>query len=275
MKGNSLERELQIAIDLARQAGGVLLDYYQAGIRVEYKPGDEPVTAADRAADLLIRTALQRAFPGDGMLTEESEDDRSRLDRERVWIVDPLDGTGDFIAKTDDFAVQMGLVVEGEPWLGVVYQPVGDYLFYATRGQGAYEVRDGRRHRLHVSSVAEPAHMCLVASRSHYTDLIERARRALDISSTRRAGSVGVKVGLLARGDCDLYLGTTVCKEWDVCAPHAVLREAGGMLTGLRGEAITYNKPEIGACPGLVGSNGHAHQQVLDVLAPLLERAGR
>ncbi|HSJ57230.1 MAG TPA: 3'(2'),5'-bisphosphate nucleotidase CysQ [Anaerolineae bacterium] len=270
-----LDRELQTAIDLARQAGEVILDHYRAGVTVEYKVGDEPVTAADHAADLLIRTALRRAFPGDGILTEESEDDRSRLHRERVWIVDPLDGTGDFVDQTDDFVVQIGLAIGGEPWLGVVYQPVTGHLFYAAHGQGAFEQRDGRTHPVHVSSVADPARMCLVASRSHYTPFIDRARQALDVSSTRRAGSVGIKVGLVARGDCDLYLGTTVCKEWDVCAPHAVLLEAGGLLTGLRGEAITYNKPEIGACPGLVGSNGCAHARVLDALAPILERAGR
>ena len=191
-----------------------------------------------------------------------------------MWIVDPLDGTSDFIDETGDFVVQIGLAVRGEPWLGVVYQPVGDRLFYAARGQGAYQEHDGDRRRLRVSGEADPAQMCLVASRSHYSDLIDSARRALDITSTVRAGSVGVKVGLLATGECDLYLATTVCREWDLCAPHAVLIEAGGVLTGLRGEPITYNRPEIGRCPGMVGSNGQAHARVLEVIAPLLPAAG-
>lgn len=268
----NLERELRTAIDLARQAGEVILEYYRVGTVVEYKRGHEPVTAADQNADLLIRTALHRAFPRDGLLTEESEDDRSRLDKERVWIVDPLDGTGDFIDETGEFVVQIGMAVGGEPWLGVVFQPVGGHLYYAARGQGAYELRDGRPHRLRVSTEDEPARMCLVASRSHYSVLVDRARLALGIPSTRLAGSVGIKVGLLARGDCDLYVGTTVCREWDTCAPHAVLLEAGGTLTGLRGETITYNKPEVGQCPGLVGSNGRAHGRVIEMLATILDR---
>jgi 3'(2'), 5'-bisphosphate nucleotidase len=268
-----LERELDVAIRLARQAGAAIMDYYREGVAVDYKAGREPVTIADQAADQIIASGLRAVFPDDGLLTEESEDDSARLERERVWIVDPLDGTAEFIDKTDQFAVQIALVVRGEPVLGVVYQPVQDLLFFARRGQGAYLVRDGLSLPLHVSAVADPEQMCLVASRSHHSGLIEAGRQALGIRTVQHVGSVGLKVGLLAQGLCDLYLGTRVCKEWDLCAPHAILEEAGGVLTDLYGETLVYNKPDVSECRGLVGSNGLAHAWIIESLAPLIDRA--
>jgi 3'(2'), 5'-bisphosphate nucleotidase len=231
------------------------------------------VTAADRAADSLIATGLRDAFPADGLLTEESDDDLSRLEKERVWIVDPLDGTAEFITETGEFAVQIALAIGGQPVLGVVYQPAKERLFQAVQGQGAYQVVGGKRTRLRVSKETDPANMCLVASRSHYSPFIEIARQALGIESDNRDGSVGLKVGLVARSACDLYLATTVSKEWDLCAPHALLLEAGGVLTNLCGAPLTYNKPDVTECTGLIASNGLAHAQIVSRLEPLLGQA--
>jgi 3'(2'), 5'-bisphosphate nucleotidase len=269
---SDLQHELDIALRLARQAGDVIMGFYQTGVAVGYKEGDEPVTDADRAADALISAGLRAAFSGDGLLTEESADDRLRLQKERVWIVDPLDGTTEFTAETGDFAVQIALTRHGEPLLGVIYQPVERRSFYAVRGRGAYQVYDGRTVRLHVSAKPDPARMCLVASRSHYSAFIEAARQALGIREVSRMGSVGLKVGLLAQGACDLYLATTVAKEWDICAPHALLLEAGGVLTNLCGEPPLYNNAEVAECRGLIASNGRVHAQIVEILAPLLEQ---
>lgn len=270
---HDLQHELDVAMRLARQAGAVIMEYYQTGLAVERKAGDEPVTAADREADALIAAGLLAVFPNDGLLTEESEDDRSRLGKERVWVVDPLDGTTEFITETGEFAVQIALAVKGYPTLGVVYQPAKERFFYAVQGQGAYQVRDGQPTRLRVSTTSAPAQMCLVASRSHYSPLVEDARRALGIKKVNRVGSVGLKVGLVARAVCDLYLATTVSKEWDLCAPHALLLEAGGVLTNLCGEPLVYNKPDVIECQGLIGSNGLAHAQIVETLAPLRHQA--
>jgi 3'(2'), 5'-bisphosphate nucleotidase len=240
---------------------------------VDHKSPEEPVTAADHAADTIIIAGLRSAFPEDGLLTEESDDDLSRLHKERVWIVDPLDGTTEFIAETGEFSVQIALAIAGQPVLGVVYQPAGGRLFHAVQGQGAYQIQNGQRMRLHVSNETDPARMCLVASRSHYSGLIEAARQALGIEMVSQLGSVGLKVGLVARGECDLYLATTVSKEWDLCAPHAVLLEAGGILTNLCGEPLVYNKRDVRECKGLVASNGAAHTRILAILLPLLGQA--
>jgi 3'(2'), 5'-bisphosphate nucleotidase len=269
-----LQHELNLAVRLAREAGDVIMGFYQTGLAVDHKAGDEPVTAADRAADDVIRAGLLEAFPDDGLLTEESDDDLSRLEKERVWIVDPLDGTTEFIKETGDFVVQIALAVKGQPVLGVVFQPTQSKLFHAVQGQGAYRVYNGQTTRLQVSSVAKPAQMSLVVSRSHYSDFLQAARRALSIDTLSQVGSVGLKAGLLAGGAHDLYLATTVAKEWDICAPHAVLQEAGGELTNLCGESLVYNKTDPFACTGLIGSNGLVHDHVVETLAPLRRQFG-
>lgn len=247
--------------------------YYLAGVAVDRKAGNEPITAADRAADAIISAGLQRSFPADGLLTEESDDDLSRLEKERVWIVDPLDGTAEFITHTGEFAVQIALAIGGEPVLGVVYQPALGRLCYAVQGGGAHQLQDGRKTRLRVSATECPAEMCMVASRSHYSPFIEAARTALGIQTVNRVGSVGLKVSLVARGECDLYLATTISKEWDFCAPHALLLEAGGVLTTLCGDPLRYNQPDVTVCDGIVASNGRAHARIIETLAPLLHQA--
>ena len=270
-----LHRELTVARRLAREAGETILSHYRQGVAVDRKAADEPVTVADRAADALIRAGLAQAFPGDGLLTEESEDDRTRLDRERVWIVDPLDGTTEFIAETGEFVVQIALTVAGAPVLGVVYQPTTGREYLALKGQGAYHLFDGRQERLWVSDIDEVVRMRLVASRSHYSPFVQDARRELGIEAVTRMGSVGLKVGEIVRARCDLYVGTSAVKEWDLCAPHVVLLEAGGILTDLCGQTPVYNKPELAPCQGVIASNGRAHGVILDTLARFSSVDGR
>jgi 3'(2'), 5'-bisphosphate nucleotidase len=270
-----LRHELDVAVRLAQQAGEAILSAYRPGVAVDYKADDEPVTAADRSADALISEGLRAAFPDDGLLTEESDDDGSRLEKARVWIVDPLDGTTEFIAGTGDFVVQIALTAGGQPLLGVIYQPTTAALYYAVQGQGSHHVWDGQATRLRVSTVTDPSQMCLVASRAHYTAFLEAARQALGIESVNRAGSTGLKVARVARGDCDLYLATNVAKEWDLCAPDALLREAGGLLTNLCGEPMVYNQPELAACRGLIASNGLVHHQIVQSLLTLCQWAKR
>lgn len=269
---SDLDRELAVARRLARQAGEAILHHYRRGVAVERKAAGEPVTIADRAADDLIRAGLAQAFPADGLLTEESLDDPARLTKERVWIVDPLDGTTEFIAETDEFVVQIALTVAGAPVLGVVYQPTTGREYLALKGQGAYHCFDGRQERLQVSAVDDVARMRLIASRSHYSQFVQEARRELGIEAVTRMGSVGLKVGQIARGLSDLYVGASAAKEWDLCAPHAVLLEAGGTLTDLCGGAPTYNKAELAPCRGVIASNGRAHAAIVEALSPLRQQ---
>ncbi|MCU1279984.1 MAG: inositol monophosphatase [bacterium] len=266
-----LRRELDTAIDLARSAGAIIRGLHGSGIAVDTKADDSPVTQADREANALIVAALTFAFPGDGLLSEELPDDGSRLVRPRVWMIDPLDGTKDFIRGRDGFAVMIGLLDGGRPALGVVYQPIGDKLYFATRGGGAFVQRgDGAPVRMHTSDVREPGQARMVASKSHRTETIDRVRAELGISDELNVGSVGLKLGLIAEGVRDLYVNPAGhSKLWDACGPEAILVEAGGRLSDLRGELIDYRGPELGNTRGLIASNGVLHDEVVRRLATL------
>jgi 3'(2'), 5'-bisphosphate nucleotidase len=186
-------------------------------------------------------------------------------------MVDPLDGTKDFIRGEDGFATMIGLVVGDRPALGVVYQPIGDRLYYASQGQGAFTaVGSGPPLRLAVSSVAEPGKIRMVASKSHRDETIDRVRAAMAITDELNVGSVGLKIGLIARGERDLYVSASGhSKRWDACAPEAILAEAGGRLTDVGGALLDYRSTEIRNTRGLCASNGVLHPLVLDKLREL------
>jgi 3'(2'), 5'-bisphosphate nucleotidase len=267
----NFRRELEVAIELARRAGAGIRALHGSGIAVDTKDDDSPVTEADREANALIVGALVAEFAGDGILSEELPDDGSRLTRPRVWMVDPLDGTKDFIRGRDGFAVMIGLHDEAGPALGVVYQPIGDKLYFAARGQGAFIERSGgNAERIHVSDVHEPSQIRMVASKSHRTETIDRVRAELGISDELNVGSVGLKLGLIAEGARDLYVNPAGhSKLWDACGPEAILVEAGGRLTDLRGAPLDYRGRELGNTRGLIASNGVLHDEVVRRLASL------
>ena len=275
---NAYERELGVALELARASGAAALEYYGGPLRVEHKGDtDEPVTAADRAVNELIVSGLQRAFPDDGILAEESVDTDRRLTRARVWMVDPLDGTKGFIAGSGDFAVQIGLAVEGRAVLGVVYAPATDVLYWAAPGVGAWVKRPGLdAERLRVSDEKTVARMRIAESRSHRGPRMDAVVRALGVSEEVKRHSVGIKVGLLVERQCDLYIHLSPrTKEWDTCAPEALLHEAGGRMTDLWGAPLVYNRPDTLNRNGILATNGAAHESIVETLAPLLAGFGR
>jgi len=278
------ERELRVTLELARRAGEAALSFYGKPLRVEHKEElDEPVTQADRTVNELIVRHLREAFPRDGILAEESVDASARLACERVWMVDPIDGTKGFIAGTGDFAVQIGLAVKGRACLGVLYAPATDVLYWAARGHGSWVLRptsdaDGevKPERLRVSVEGDLAHMRLAESRSHRGPRMDAVVRALGVRAEVRSHSVGIKVGLLVERQAELYIHMSPkTKQWDTCAPEAVLAEAGGRMTDIWGEPLHYNTPDVLNRNGLVASNGAAHARVIERMRPLLEEWGR
>jgi 3'(2'), 5'-bisphosphate nucleotidase len=275
------QRELEIAERLARQAGAVIRRYHGTDVAVDKKAGNEPVTRADREASELIVGGLSLAFPDDVVISEEAPDDPRRLDPEaRVWFVDPLDGTADFIRGRAGFAVMIGLRDAGRdggrPSVGVVYHPVTDRLFLAAPDTGAWLVEPGPpggppgRRRLHCSRIDDPARIRLVASRSHRTAEIDAVKGALGIADELNIGSVGLKLGLIALAERDLYVNpSSKSRAWDTCAPEALLEAAGGKITDLYGEPLAYTAPELRNMRGLLASNGAVHAAVLERLRPL------
>ena len=280
MSSTAYQKELELTLELAREAGAAVLDFYKGPLDIEQKHDfdqREPVTQADRVANELIVDRLGRSFPEDGILAEESIDTARRLDRSRVWMVDPLDGTNGFIDGNGDFAVQIGLAEKGHCVLGVVYQPLTGVLYRAVRGGGAWIERPNAEPvRAYVSNQKDPSKVRLAASRSHRSPRMDQVVRSLGVKQEIRRGSVGIKVGLIAEQQCDLYIHLSPrTKQWDTCAPDIILHEAGGRLTDLFGRPLLYNVPEVQNLNGIVASNGVMHEIVIEALAPLLQQFGR
>src|SRR5215831_7275404 len=275
------DREISIACELAREAGAILLAHYHSPFLVEQKINAlqeiEEVTAADREANDLIVRRLVNEFPDDGILAEESKDTERRLEKERVWLIDPMDGTKNFIQRDGDFAVQIGLAINGAAVAGVVYQPVRDVLYRAAHEQGSWiEAPEQPARKMSVSSHRDPAEMVLASSRSHRSPRMERVVNLFGFKNEMRRGSVGVKIGLITEQDADLYLHLSPgTKQWDTCAPEVVLTEAGGRLTDLFGRPLRYNDVRVENRNGIVATNGVVHEMVIEKLAPLLSEFGR
>jgi 3'(2'), 5'-bisphosphate nucleotidase len=268
-------QELAAAVRFAREAGAIVRTFYQVSPNVRWKDPTEPVTEADRASNAHLVKQISQTYPADGILAEESKDDLTRLDRRRVWIIDPLDGTMEFIARNGEFCIMVGLVSDHRPVVGVVYQPIDDVLYGATAGAGAFVEEFGERIPLRVSQAADPRSLRLVVSRSHRVPLVEPIIARAGAQHVRSVGSVGLKIGLIGRRKADWYVhpnpGT---KEWDTCAPEIILREAGGVMTDCWNRPLPYNQPDIIRRFGLLASNGAAHAHVAEVVSDVLDEAG-
>ncbi|HEX3250411.1 MAG TPA: 3'(2'),5'-bisphosphate nucleotidase CysQ [Pyrinomonadaceae bacterium] len=276
----SYEHELRVACELARAAGAAILEHYEGPLKIAQKNYDndaEPVTQADTIANELIVNGLKREFPNDGILAEESVDTMHRLEKSRVWMVDPLDGTNGFIDGNGDFAVQIGLAEDGQCALGVVYQPLPGLLYRAIRDEGTWIERPQfEPARATVSQTRALYQMRLAASRSHRSPRMNQVVQRFGFKDEVRRGSVGIKVGLLIEQQCDVYIHlSSRTKQWDTCAPEVILTEAGGRITDLFGYPLNYNVPDVQNRNGLIASNGIAHDQIIETLAPLLNEFGR
>jgi 3'(2'), 5'-bisphosphate nucleotidase len=267
-----LSGELALAISLARQAGHIVMAVRAGDLGIEYKAGDEPVTIADKRSSDLISAALAAAYPDDIVISEENPDDRRRRTAARVWFIDPIDGTRDYIAGRDGFSVMIGLLIDGLPALGVVFQASKECLYFATVDSGAFvqHATDAAPRAIRVSTVAQAGNARLVASQSHRTNDTDALKQTLGISDEQNIGSVGLKLCLIATGTRDLYVNPTPkAKLWDTCAPSAIIMAAGGALTDLQGQPLDYRSHSVAHHRGIVGSNTHIHAEVLVKLQPL------
>ncbi len=248
--------------------------YHGSAISVDMKPGNEPVTEADRRASDLIVAGLASAFPDDIVISEENADDLRRLSAERVWYVDPIDGTKDFIRGHEGFSVMIGLTVEHRPVLGVVYQPIHQGLFSGAERGAWFRMPAKPPRRLQVARTDTPAELRLVSSRSNRPPEVDSVKSALGIRDEWNIGSIGLKLCLIALAERDLYVNPrSNSKAWDTCAPEAILAAAGGVMSDVHGQPLRYDSADLSRPQGLVASNGHAHDQVLARLKTLLSQS--
>ncbi|MAQ16182.1 MAG: 3'(2'),5'-bisphosphate nucleotidase CysQ [Sandaracinus sp.] len=262
----ALRDDLVIARRIAREAGAILMDIYGTDFDVAYKGKANPVTEADTKANAFIVKELRAAFPGDGIVAEETADRSDATGEGRCWYVDPLDGTKEFIAKNGEFAVMLGLTIDGESKLGVVFQPAKDKLYAGIVGEGATLTEGGEEKPLEVTGTAAPADLRLVVSRSHRSSSIDRVVQELGIQNETKSGSVGLKVGLIAEQIADLYVHVSdKASAWDACGPEAILRAAGGRFTRLDGKPFHYAGQDVKTSGGILACNAAAFEAVLPV----------
>jgi len=263
---------LDVAARIAREAAELVRGYHRKPLKIESKAGNEPVTEADRAANALIVQHLGQAFPDDIILSEEIPYTGARLGRRRVWMVDPIDGTSDFIMGDVGFVVMIGLCVDGRPRLGAVAHPLSGNVYGGVAGAFAWEeAASGARTPLRTSTIARAPGIRLVASKTHRTARIDRIKQALQIQDEINVGSVGLKIGLVSRAERDLYVYTGGrTKIWDTCGPEAILHGAGGRMTDVDGQPLRYDQPDLFNRRGIVASNGALHPFVIDTLVPFV-----
>ncbi len=258
-----MEKEKARAFAAAQAAGAIIRAIYQTDYTVDYKGKDSPVTIADRDANQRIHEILHDAFPTYGWLSEETADSPTRLSCRRVWVVDPMDGTKEFIEKIPEFAVSIALIEDGKPVLGVAYNPIHDQLFWAVRGQGAWCAD----RRLRVSQTDRLVNATILSSRSEtkrgeWKDFVA-------LFHTRPMGSIAYKLAIIAGGEADASFTLVPKNEWDICAGTLIVEEAGGTVTHLNGQPVVFNQPQT-LLRGLVASNSVLHSQLLHLIAPRL-----
>ncbi len=268
---NEAEKILEKTMPVMRRAGDIIMSYYGKTYNQSDKGNGSPVTDADMASDRVIAGGL-REF-GYGLLSEEGADDRARLKSARVWIVDPLDGTKDFIARTGEFTVMAGLVERGpdmlyRPLLGLIYVPAEETFYYAIRGQGAYRKKEDSiiNVRLQASGNDHGPEAAMLTSRFHSTGLERLLAEKLRIDKILGCGS-SLKICRIAEGGGELNVNPSPHTwEWDLCAADIILREAGGKLTDTAGNEFTYNRADPQNRQGYVASNGIFHSKIIRLI---------
>ncbi|MFA6755682.1 MAG: 3'(2'),5'-bisphosphate nucleotidase CysQ [Bacilli bacterium] len=240
-----LEKELKAAIEACNIAQAEVLKIYASNFNVEIKSDNSPVTAADKKSDEIIREYLKCRFSKYAFLTEESFDDKARLNNDYVWIIDPVDGTDDFVHRDDEFTINIALSYKHEAVLGVICVPAKNELFYAVKGEGSYVIRNNKATRIHVSNKTKD--LTCYTSVFHLSkkeeDMIEKHKDI--ISKVQKLGS-SIKGCYIAEGKGDIsYRMSSGTKEWDSAAFQVIVEQAGGFVLKPDGTRMFYNREDV------------------------------
>tara|TARA_Y100001968_G_scaffold137125_1_gene125349 strand:- start:685 stop:1599 length:915 start_codon:yes stop_codon:yes gene_type:complete len=244
---------------------------FPKALKVE-EGSDGPVSVADMAVNELLISGLKNnlTYKEWDILSEESSKKKtfqgSNLKKDWCWIIDPLDGTKDFLQGSKNYAVHIALAYKQKPKLGIVLIPEINELWFGLIGSGAWcENRDGDKKQISFSERLEIAELILVSSKNHQQQNLSNLLSSLCFAETKRIGSVGCKVASILRGESDVYIslsGKTAPKDWDIAAPHALLEAAGGVFTHADGTNLNYDNPTFSQVGCLIASHGKCHQQI-------------
>ncbi|HEY9642564.1 MAG TPA: inositol monophosphatase family protein [Coleofasciculaceae cyanobacterium] len=277
--GKTVEEILAVVRALGWGAAAILRSYYRGepdaeGMERSLDIQDKkegPVTAADLAVNHYVLSQLETAFGTEnfGYLSEETYKAKALLEpvpQDWVWILDPLDGTRDFIDQTGEYAFHLALTYQGRPVLAVVACPEPEKLYYASLGGGAFvETPDGDRQPLRVSKQDQITDLMLVVSRTHRDERFNRLLKQLPCQNQLAVGSVGGKIAAIVDCRADVYIslsGKSAPKDWDMAAPELILTEAGGRFTHADGSVLRYNQGDVNQWGCLIASNGVCHDQL-------------
>jgi 3'(2'),5'-bisphosphate nucleotidase len=239
------EKELASMVSAVKEASEEIMRIYKAGFNIKMKEDNSPVTDADLASNKIIRKHLSE-FKDISWLSEEDADNLERLKAKRIWVIDPLDGTQDFVNHDDSFAINIALVEDNHPVVAVIGQPFTSSYAYAVKGQGAYFVdENGKETKMHVSSRTKD--LIILTSKTHerpeelaiYKKYASIIKEVSHLGASNKAVNIG-----LGLADCSIRY-TTGTKEWDVCAPDLIMTESGGLLVDTKLNTFTYNRADV------------------------------
>ena len=253
--------ELDIAVKAAQEASNIILEIYQKDYNTFTKKDDSPVTDADLQSNKIINKILSDTKYS--ILSEEDTDDQSRLSKDMIWIVDPLDGTSDFIDKTGEFTVMIALIQNRKPILGVIAWPTEKTLFVAQKNCGAFRYSNDKWDKISVTKINELPKCRTVGSRHHLSNKEKDFIQKIGIEDFSSIGS-SLKVGKISSGEAEVYITTTnKMKEWDTAASYCIISEAGGKMTDMLGNELTYNNKNVYHENGILVTNGLIHDRIL------------
>ncbi len=253
--------ELDVALQAVTEAGNAILEIYGKNYETSIKEDNSPITEADLKSNEIIKRILSKTdFQ---ILSEEDKDDQSRVLQDTIWIVDPLDGTSDFIDKTGEFTVMIALVKNKKPILGIIGWPTEKIIFAAQEGKGAFRYSKNEWRKISVTKISELPKCRAVGSRHHLSDKEKMFIEKLGIKNFTSIGS-SLNVGKISSGEAEAYITTTnKMKEWDSAASYCIISEAGGKMTDMLGNDITYNNKIVNHQNGILVTNGLIHNNIL------------
>jgi 3'(2'), 5'-bisphosphate nucleotidase len=286
-RSKSLAEILKIARSVAWGASDILSAYYngknpQQELETE-EDKDGPVTKADLAANHYIVEQLQSQLGTEefGYLSEETFDVKAAkpVEHDWVWIIDPLDGTRDFIDKTGEYCLHIALTYQGRPVIGIVAIPEAGKVYFASKDNGTFvETKDGSIEPIKVSDRTVPEELYLIVSRTHRDDRFQKLIDRLPLKGKKYMGSVGGKISTILEQESDIYIslsGKSAAKDWDFAAPELILTEAGGQFSYINGDPVFYNQGDVKKWGCIMATNGHCHQTLCEQATTIIEEIDR
>lgn len=258
-------------IQLVKEVGVEVLKVYDKEFKTIIKSDNSPVTEADHLANDLILKHLKLHFPEYGIISEETEETPETYEKEKIFVIDPIDGTKGFVAKNGEFAIMIGILKNFKPYFGIVYEPVSKRLYFAEEGFGSFlELSSGNILDLKTSRINNFENARMYRSRNHFSKNEKLLCEFLNLPKFNPMGSIGIKSGRIASQENEIYVNlSNVLGKWDACAPQVIVEQAGGEVFDKFGLELNYSKINTKMENGFIGTNGKLNKR--EILASVLK----